>query len=202
MTQPGGDADFTAFATAARPPLARTAWLLTGSRQAAEDLVQDALVRTYVAWPRVRRDDALSFARAVLVNRHIDQWRRAGRELAAWRRRGTDPEVAPDSPHDLGDDRDEIVRAMRRLRPRERAIVVLRYYVDLTEAQVARELGISVGTVKSTASRALAKLRASADAIPDLDVPTVTRPATADPQPAVFPTRAALGAAAQPRRRA
>jgi RNA polymerase sigma-70 factor (sigma-E family) len=216
MNEPSRDDAFAGFAAAARAPLARTAWLLTGSRQQSEDLVQDALVRTYVAWHRVRRDDALSYARAVLVNRHIDTWRRARREESAWFRRGADPEIAPDQAHELGDDRDEIVRELLKLRPRERTVLVLRYYQDLTEQQVANELGVSVGTVKSTASRALARLRELGDAAgesparsttesttdvpcdPRADSPAEARAATAQR----FPNRTALAAVIEPRGRA
>jgi RNA polymerase sigma-70 factor (sigma-E family) len=156
---PSRDDDFAAFATAARAPLARTAWLLTGSVPESEDLVQDALVQTYVAWRRAQPDDALAYARRVLVNRHIDRWRRRRREIAAWTRHGADPEATPVATSDAADDRDVVVRLLQHLTPRERAVVVLRHYADLSEQQVARELGVSVGTVKSTASRAFAKLR-------------------------------------------
>jgi RNA polymerase sigma-70 factor (sigma-E family) len=155
---PKRDDDFAAFAAVARAPLARTAWLLTGSVSESEDLVQDALVRTYLAWNRARPDDALAYARRVLVNRHIERWRRRRREIAAWTRHGVDPE-ATSVASDATDDRDVVVRLLQHLTPRERAIVVLRHYADLSEQQVARELGISVGTVKSTASRAFARLR-------------------------------------------
>lgn len=158
---PGPDDDFAAFAAAAAAPLARTAWLLTGSVADTEDLVQEALLRTYLAWRRARIDDPLAYARRVLVNRHVDRWRRARREVAAWLRHGTEPEATPATVVSRDtDDRDQAVRLLQRLTPRERAIVVLRHYADLSEAQVARELGVSVGTVKSTASRALARMRA------------------------------------------
>jgi RNA polymerase sigma-70 factor (sigma-E family) len=147
-----------AFATVATPSLSRTAWLLTGSAAEADDLVQEALVRTYTSWHRVRRDDARAYARRVMVNRHVDRWRRARRELAALAR-GGGQQAETVAPHTVTDDRDELVRALQRLRPRERTMLVLRYYADLTEPQVARELGCSVGTVKSTSSRALARLR-------------------------------------------
>src|SRR4051794_24061595 len=69
------DEDFVAFAAASTDSLARTAWLLTGSAAEADDLVQEALIRTYTSWGRVRRDNALAYARRTLVNRHIDRWR-------------------------------------------------------------------------------------------------------------------------------
>ena len=76
------EAAFTAFMTSASPSLTRTAWLLTGNGDAAQELVQAALVKTYVAWPRVRDGQALAYARAVLVNHHREQWRKFGRESA------------------------------------------------------------------------------------------------------------------------
>jgi RNA polymerase sigma-70 factor (sigma-E family) len=157
--KPKRDDDFAAFAAVARAPLARTAWLLTGSVSESEDLVQDALVRTYLAWNRARPDDALAYARRVLVNRHVDRWRRSRREIAAWTRHGVDPEATPVAASEATDYRDVVVRLLQHLTPRERAVVVLRHYADLSEQQVARELGITVGTVKSTASRAFARLR-------------------------------------------
>jgi RNA polymerase sigma-70 factor (sigma-E family) len=153
--------DFTEFVRAASGQLLHAAWLLTGDRHRAEDLVQTALARLYVAWPRVRREDAVAYARRVLVNLHTDWWRRR-----PWRERPTDQ--LPDRPgrDDAAvrtDQRDALVRALARLGRRERAVVVLRYYVDLGEAEVADLLGISTGGVKSAASRALAKLRVSAE---------------------------------------
>lgn len=153
------DADFVAFAATAGPRLARTAWLLTGSTAEAEDLVQDALLRTCLAWRKVRPDEPLAYARRVLVNRHVDGWRRTRREFAAWVRHGAEPEALDDG-RDVTADRDLVVRLLRQLTPRERAVLVLRHYGGLSESQVARELGVSVGTVKSTASRARARLRA------------------------------------------
>ena len=152
------DDEFVAFAAASTASLARTAWLLTGSAAEADDLVQEALIRTYTSWHRVRRESALAYARRALVNRHVDGWRSSRRELAAWAT-GQRTRADVTTPHASSDDRDELVRAMQLLRPRERAVVVLRYYYDLSEEQVAAELGISAGTVKSTASRALTRLR-------------------------------------------
>ena len=77
------DAAFTAFVESASPSLLRTAWLLTGDHHTAHDLVQAALVRTYVAWPRVRSESALAYARRILVNERTDRWRRHGSEVEA-----------------------------------------------------------------------------------------------------------------------
>lgn len=152
--RPADEADFVDFVRAASPELLRTAWYLTGSRQAAEELVQDTFERCYTKWSRIRRDEAHGYARRVLVNRHTDVWRRRRREVL------TDvvPQGstrAPDAEHV------DLVRALATLTERERDIVVLRYYADQSEREVADLLGCSTGTVKSTCSRASAKLRAT-----------------------------------------
>lgn len=147
------DAEFDEFVTSAWPRLRWTAYLLTGDHHLAEDLTQTALVKTYAVWHKVRREDALAYTRRVLVNANIDRLRR---------RRLREVRVEADAPRpaDTGaEDRDQLVRLLASLTERERKVVVLRHYFDLPEADVARELGVSVGTVKSTASKALAKLR-------------------------------------------
>jgi RNA polymerase sigma-70 factor (sigma-E family) len=139
------------------------AFLLTGNRHDAEDAAQTALVRTYAAWKRVRDSDAYAYARTVLTNLVIDRWRRPYREYAT--------EQMPDQPM-TGDVADEVaqrrwlIAALDTLAPRERAVIVLRHYLDLPEAQVAGELNLSVGTVKSLNSRGLAKLRINAANVP------------------------------------
>jgi RNA polymerase sigma-70 factor (sigma-E family) len=154
------DRDFDEFAANAWPRLRWTAYLLSGDQHLAEDLAQTALVKTYAAWRRVRPGEAYSYARRTLVNTNIDRLRR-----------GRIHEVPADESHerrqaghehaslDGVDDTDLIVRLLQGLNERERRILVLRHYWDLSEATVAGELGISVGTVKSTTSRALAKVR-------------------------------------------
>ncbi|MGH3738056.1 MAG: SigE family RNA polymerase sigma factor [Micromonosporaceae bacterium] len=154
----GADDEFTEFMRGSADRLCRVAYLLTGDRSRAEEMAQDALARTYRAWKRVRGDDAYAYTRRVLVNLHTDWWRRRWREYSV-------PE-APDraatgDPASGVTDREVLAQALRVLTPRERAVIVLRYYLDLTEAQAADELGVSVGTVKSTAFRALRKLRVS-----------------------------------------
>ena len=155
-----GHDEFDEFATAAWPRLVRTAYLLTGDHHVAEELAQTALVRTYSHWRRVRRTDALAYARRVLVNLNIDRFRRrngtvdVGDQLL---------ETVPSRPDNRVDERDEAVRLLRTLTDRERRIVVLRHYFDLSEAEVAQELGVARGTVKSTLSRALGKLRVAVE---------------------------------------
>jgi RNA polymerase sigma-70 factor (sigma-E family) len=136
--------------------LRRVGYLLTGDWGEAEELAQDAMARTFAAWPRVRGyDRPAAFARKVLLNRHRSLLRRAlveARHLLASR---------PDEPHqpDFGGDDLVLWQALRRLPARQRAAIVLRYYLDLPEAEVARQLGLPVGTVKSLVHRGLARLR-------------------------------------------
>ncbi len=148
------DAEFTAFVEQASPGLIRMAYALTGSADAAHELVQASLVKTYVAWPRIRDGEALAYTRRIVTNQRIDTWRSTRKEV-------TSPEV-PDRrvEADAGaEHRDEIVRLLGRLPEQQRKVVVLRYYNDLPERAVADLLGISVGAVKSAASRGLAALR-------------------------------------------
>lgn len=152
------DEQFTTFMRSASPVLGRLGWLLTGDRHQAEELVQLALVRTYAAWPRASASDPMAYARRVLANARTDSWRKHRREVPA--DDGPDArEPAPSREHDLAE-RDVLVRALRRLSPRRRRVVVLRYLMDLSEREVADDLDVSIGTVKSTAARGLAQLRA------------------------------------------
>ena len=154
-----GDEAFTAFVSAAEPRLLRAAWLLTGDAWRAEELVQDTLVRTYAVWHRVSTRDPYAYARRTLINARTDSWRRRRKE----RLTGEVPDGPGPDQVERVVQRSEIAAALQRLRPRERQIVVLRYYLDRSEQETADELGISLGTVKSTASRALARLRAAQD---------------------------------------
>jgi RNA polymerase sigma-70 factor (sigma-E family) len=156
-----GDEEFVEFAQASSGGLLHAAYLLTGDRHAAEDAVQAALVRTYAAWSRVRRDDAFAYTRKVLVNYVTDRWRRRLREYA------TDELLEQPSRTDLAEEvalRQWLIGALARLTLRERTVIIMRYLFDLPEVAVADDLGVSLGTVKSTSSRALAKLRVGADA--------------------------------------
>jgi RNA polymerase sigma-70 factor (sigma-E family) len=155
-----GDVEFVEFVRASSARLQRAAYLLTGDRHQAEDDVQTVLVRVYTAWSRIRRQDPFAYARKVLANLVIDRWRRPIREDAT--------EELPEQamPGDVADGvavQEWLMRTLAVLSPRERTIVVLRHFWDLAEADVAAELNVSVGTVKSTASRALAKMRVSAE---------------------------------------
>lgn len=145
---------FVEFATAAKPWLLTTAWMLSGDPHAAEDLVQETLVRVYVHWRRVGREQPAAYARRVLANAHTDRWRRTRREVLV--EEPVDAPVAVSDPELV-----DLVRALRSLGPRERESVVLRHYLDLSEQQTAAALGVSVGSVKGYTSRGLAALRAA-----------------------------------------
>lgn len=153
--QVGAGDQFAAFVAGRGPALQRTAYLLTGDWALAEDLLQTALAKSYLAWGRIRHDDPEGYVRKVLANTHASWWRRKWRGETA-----TEilPDVATDSWSGV-DDSVSLAAALRRLPPRQRAVVVLRFHEDLTEADAARALGISVGTVKSQTSKALAALR-------------------------------------------
>ncbi|WP_425956398.1 SigE family RNA polymerase sigma factor [Xylanimonas sp. McL0601] len=151
------DEEFAAFMADASPRLAHTAWLLTGDEHLAEELVQEALTRTFLAWRKVRRRDPHAYARRVLVGRRANDQVKRNREPSY-----ASPAL-PDGATEGGEraviDRDRLVRALSTLTERQRRIVVLRHLVGLSEQEVAHNLGVSLGTVKSTASRGLAQLR-------------------------------------------
>ncbi len=150
---------FTDFVQANRTVLGRTAMLLCGDRATAEDLVQEALIRTFQTWRKVEPGKELAYLRRIMTNLTIDRWRRRRFEAPPQAEHEHRPDARSAAAFDGVDARDTIARSLRALSPRERAMVVLRYYHDLSEAEVARELGVSLGTVKSTCSRALAKMR-------------------------------------------
>ncbi|MEU4198400.1 SigE family RNA polymerase sigma factor [Streptomyces sp. NPDC045470] len=151
---------FSSYVRARGPVLLRTARSLTANPSDAEDLLQTALTKTFVAWERIEDHRALDgYVRRALLNTRTSQWRkRKVDEFACEEIPEPDPVPAPD-PAEAQVLRDAMWRAVLRLPARQRAMVVLRYYEDLSEAQTAEVLGVSVGTVKSAVSRALAKLR-------------------------------------------
>lgn len=155
LPTPVKDAEFTEFVKSASPSLGRTAYLLTGDQHLAADLVQEALVKTYVAWRRVRPGEGLAYARRVLVNLNIDRWRRRPALPS------DDVDQVSESAERNVDDHDEVVRFLAGLPAQQRRVIVLRYLDDLPEADVADQLGISIGAVKSACSRGLAALRQS-----------------------------------------
>ncbi len=156
-----GDRGFREYVTTRSRSLLRTAYLLTGNRADAEDLVQSALAKTYQAWDRIEDRQALDgYVRRAMVNTHISWWRR--RRLDEYPTDEIPDRAVAD--HAIGSDlEDTLRRAIDRLPQRMRAAVMLRYFEDMTEAEVADALGVSLGTVKSTVSRAVAKLRIDAE---------------------------------------
>ncbi|MGW4895085.1 SigE family RNA polymerase sigma factor [Kitasatospora sp. NPDC004240] len=152
------DAEFTAFVIGNGRQLTRLAELLTGDPHRASDIVQSALERAYLHWHRITGDDPTAYVRRIVVNQHRDWWRRLrNRELP------TDHAFELPGSEDVAErqaQRALLNQALSTLTRRERTVVVLRYYGDLSEADTAAELGIAPGTVKSTLHRALGKLRA------------------------------------------
>ncbi|GAB3771021.1 RNA polymerase sigma-70 factor (sigma-E family) [Nocardioides ginsengisegetis] len=154
--------EFSEFMAARWTPLYRTAYLLTGDRHEAEDLLQGALARTCVRWDGIRDKRAAdAYVRQAMVHDLTSRWRRRGREIAT--------DELPDAGHggglDVRADHLALWEEIRRLPPRMRATLVLRYVEDLTEEATARELGCSIGSVKSQTHHALKRLRA---ALPEL----------------------------------
>ena len=153
-----GDAEaaYTDFVRARRPHLRRVAYALCGDWHQADDLVQTALVKLYVAWPRVRRDGCEeAYTRRIIMRSTIDDWRRP------WRRErpgldGTDPAAREPLPVE---ERSELFEALQGLPPMQRKTVLLRHWLALSVSETAAELRISEGTVKSHTSRGLAALQ-------------------------------------------
>lgn len=149
------ETEFATFVAARRPHLRRIAYALCGDWHQAEDLVQTALAKLYVAWPRLHKQGAEeAYTRQIMVRANIDESRRP------WRREspGLDRhDRAMDADHSE-DDRSELIQALQQLPPMQRKVVVLRHWLDLSVEQTAGELDISTGTVKSHTSRGLAAL--------------------------------------------
>lgn len=154
------DTEFAAYVAARQASLLRTAYLISGDRHTAEDLVQTALAKLYLSWDKISRRDSIDgYVRRIIVNEHNSLWRRP------WKRRETSTDELPESTtvdhtarSDTGTDAD-LWAFVQSLPRKQRAVLVLRYYEELSEAETAEALGISVGTVKSQTSRALAALR-------------------------------------------
>lgn len=161
------DAAYTEFVRARRTHLRRIAYATCGDWHRADDLVQTALVKLYLAWPRVRREGAEeAYARTIIMRSHIDESRRP------WRREqpglgGADPTARDPMPVE---ERSALFEALQRLPPMQRKAVLLRHWLGLSVAETATELRISEGTVKSHTSRGIAALQAT------LEPETVTRP--------------------------
>ncbi len=156
-------AEFEEFVLVSWRRLGKAAYALTGNKDDAEDLLQSVLERTCARWSRIVHENPHAYVRRALVHGYVDGWRRA-------RRVRVDPtddlpdRAVHDDTNGVGD-RADLKRLLAELSDRERAMVVLRYYLDCSVEEVAAELGCSVGTVKSTCSRALARLRVPAASI-------------------------------------
>ena len=157
MGEPDG---FREFVTARSAALLQSAWLLTGQQASAQDLLQTALAKTYARWTRIERQDAAeAYVRRVMVSTFIS-WNR--RRWNGEEPTGELPErAAAFDAYAAVELRADVARVLDTLPRRQRAVVVLRYFDDLTEAQVAKAMNCSIGTVKSQSSKALTKLRAS-----------------------------------------
>jgi len=165
VTKEQRDTLFVEFVATQSARLVHLAWLLCGDRGVAEELVQTALEKSYLRWDRIELDNPFAYVRRAVTNEYRSRQRRR-----LWREQPADDITGQVESRSLvGDHAEEIARrqavltALRRLSTRERTILVLRYHTDLTEQATADVLGISIGTVKSTTSRALAKLRLSSE---------------------------------------
>ena len=159
------DTEFAAYVAARSAWLQRTAYLMCGNRTLAEDLAQAALVKLYVAWPRIQRRDAVdAYARRTLARVCIDESRKP------WRRESMTTEHVPEQadiadPHGQVDDRAALLDALRTLPDRQRVAIVLRHWQDLSVAEVADAMGCTESAVKTHTSRGMARLRAVLDDI-------------------------------------
>jgi len=149
--------EFRAFVMARSASMIRSAWLMTGSEATAQDLVQSALLTTWQRWSTLRDQKAgEAYTRRVVVTTYVS-WRRAFHE----RPTQTVPDLAADDLVGRAELRHDVAAALALLSPRQRAVIALRYLDQLTEAETAAALGCSIGTVKTQAARAIARLRAS-----------------------------------------
>lgn len=164
------EADYAHFVRTRTHALLRSAYLLTGDQHLAEDLVQEALARTHRAWPRLERpENAEAYARKVMYHAQVSIWRRP--RVAEVLPGDLDPDRAAgsDDPADAAVQRITLRRALLTLTAKQRAVIVLRFFEDRTEAEAAQALGVSISTVKTQTGRALDRLRAL---LPDLRVLT------------------------------
>lgn len=153
---PGHEQEFRDFVTGRSPALLRSAYMLTGDVHRAQDLLQVALFATARKWARIDQPEA--YVRRAMYRHQVNWWRGLARRPETTV--PTPPETATARDHATDTaTRDEVFRALRRLSARQRAVVVLRYYEDRPEAEVAELLGVSIGTVRSQAFKALARLR-------------------------------------------
>lgn len=170
------DESFVEFVTASEQRLRRTAYLMVGDWHLAADVVQEALSRMYVVWPRLERQGGLpTYARRAVMSAVIDHRRRRWNQEPPMEvpDRAADGEAGPE-------DRDLMLRALRAVPPRQRACVVLRFYEDLSVAETAQALGCSTGTVKSQTARGLAALRVELERLGHTDLVDAVKGGTDD----------------------
>ncbi|GAA1755197.1 MULTISPECIES: SigE family RNA polymerase sigma factor [Streptomonospora] len=153
--------EFSAYVSDRGPALLRMARSLANNSSEAEDLLQAALIKTFFAWDRIASPNARDgYVRRAMVNTQISEWRRQHMSIYPT---SDIPDQRIEDPTWKTDLADSVHRAISRLPDRQRTMVVLRYYQDMTEVQIADRLGVTLGTVKSTLSRAVNKLRQDAD---------------------------------------
>lgn len=156
------DSEFIEWVAGHQRTLLRSAYLLTGDLHRAEDLVQEALVKVALRWPKLRSGNPTAYARTILVRDNVSWWRRTRREL---------PTADPHEPDSVSTEPEMalvVSRALARLTANQRAVVVLRHFDDLSVRETAQALNISEGTVKSTNATALTRLRDGAPELLDL----------------------------------
>ena len=150
--------DFVAWVGGAQGPLLRSALLVTGSEALAEDLVQEAMIKVAARWSRLRAGNPTGYARTIIHRDHVSWWRRRRETPVA-----DDLERPSTYDGDLVERRLVVRDALARLTRRQRTVIVLRYFDDLTERETAEVMGVTIGTVKSQASAALRRLRGHDD---------------------------------------
>jgi len=161
------DDDFADYVRARQHQLLRAAYLVCGDEHLAQDLLQGALIKLALHWPKVKDEYPDAFVRKILYRDAISAWRKRRREVV-----DGEPSLALITTSEDVDEREQridLLRALNQLPPRQRAVIVLRYFEDRTERDTADALGVSVGTVKSQAHDALQRLR---QLIPDLTLET------------------------------
>jgi RNA polymerase sigma-70 factor (sigma-E family) len=161
--------EFAAFARSCQPRLLRAAYLICGDAHLAEDLLQSAFIKVAQRWSRLRDGSPEAYVRTVLYRDAVSWWRRHRREITV---AAPPEERAPDTADDEVPLRVVFARALGRLTPKQRAVLVLRFFEDHTEARTAQVLGVSIGTVKSQTAVALRRLRELA---PELSALVMTR---------------------------
>jgi|SRR5579859_1719596 len=155
------DEEFREFMSGRWVAMVRLAYALTGDLGHAEDVAQAAFAKAYASWSRVvRAGNPDAYVRRIVINENLNRFRR---NRVAERLTDMPPDTGTPDPTGLVDDRSSLIPALQRLGPRQRAVIVLRYWLDLSETEIALTLDCPVGTVKSLASRALTTLRASVE---------------------------------------